>query len=484
MEDLALPAVDVSGLFTDGDPTKVYFGADDGALLKDFEIVADPIAQNPSPWNGEPLVDKNGVTLSWYPPDANTPAEYSIYLRTDDPNFPALPNLVNGISVTPAAIDPTTYAAGTLEYETTYYWRVDTRIGADWYEGNTWSFTTVPAIAVIITDPVSQTVASGVTVEFTVIAQNGETYKWYHDGDEVSGAITETLTVAGVDTSDEGEYYCDVSNSTNVIVPSGIAYLWTERLMAHWTFDDTLTDAIDLWEGIYTDPNEFNTPPTAVYDSDSISGKSLSLAGDGLYVKITDSIDWFNFFTNGFTVAAWVKSDTASSGYHTVVSKSIVGLGTGFGLSYHYAEAAVAVRGVSGEPWSGAVEDSKWHLFVGRYDTQAQTLTVFVDGLLAGTVENASASVAASAAPLIIGAETPDGGAPYGGLVDELRIYSYPVDAYDIAGIYTDVMTEETVCVDQAGLQYDYNDDCRISLPDFAIFAATWANCNSVPDCD
>ncbi len=484
VEDLALPAVDVSGLFTEGDPTKVYFGTDDGALLKDFEIVADPIAQNPSPWNGEPLVDKNAVTLSWYPPDANTPDEYTLYLRADDPNFADLPNLVNGVSVTPAEIDPTTYGAGTLEFETTYYWRVDTRIAADWYEGDVWSFTTAPAIPVIITDPVSQTVVAGVTVEFTVVAQNGDTYKWYHDGDEVIGATTDTLTVADVDTSDEGEYYCEVSNATEEIVPSEIAYLWTERLMAHWTFDDTLTDVVDLWEGIYTDPNEFNTPPTAVYDANSISGKSLSLAGDDLYVKITDSVDWFNFFTNGFTVVAWVKSDTADSGYHTVVSKSVVGLATGFGLSYHYAQAAVAVRGVSGEAWSPAVESATWHLFVGRYDTQAQTLTVFVDGVLAGTVKNASASVAATAAPLIIGAETPDGGASYGGLVDELKIYSYPVDAYEIAHMYTDVMTDQTVCVDQVGLQYDYNGDCRITLPDFAMFAATWANCNIVPDCD
>ncbi len=84
----------------------------------------------------------------------------------------------------------------------------------------------------------------------------------------------------------------------------------------------------------------------------------------------------------------------------------------------------------------------------------------------------------------MIGVETLDGDAPYGGLVDELKIYSYPVDAYDIAHMYTDVMIGETVCVDQVGLQYDYNDDCRISLPDFAMFAATWANCNSVPDCD
>ena len=40
--DLALPAVDISGLFTDGDPSKIYFGTDDGGLLKDFTVVPEP----------------------------------------------------------------------------------------------------------------------------------------------------------------------------------------------------------------------------------------------------------------------------------------------------------------------------------------------------------------------------------------------------------------------------------------------------------
>ena len=40
--DLSLPAVDVSGLFTDGEASKIYFGADDGGLLKDFTVVPEP----------------------------------------------------------------------------------------------------------------------------------------------------------------------------------------------------------------------------------------------------------------------------------------------------------------------------------------------------------------------------------------------------------------------------------------------------------
>ncbi len=40
--DFTHAAVDVSGLFTDGEASKVYFEGDDGVLLKDFQIVPEP----------------------------------------------------------------------------------------------------------------------------------------------------------------------------------------------------------------------------------------------------------------------------------------------------------------------------------------------------------------------------------------------------------------------------------------------------------
>jgi hypothetical protein len=43
------------------------------------------------------------------------------------------------------------YDPGTMEPNTTYYWRVDTFNGTQWFQGDVWSFTTVPEVAV--TDP-------------------------------------------------------------------------------------------------------------------------------------------------------------------------------------------------------------------------------------------------------------------------------------------------------------------------------------------
>lgn len=492
--DFVVDTVSTAGLWTNGEECRIYFGADDGMVFTDLDIVSDSlVAQDPAPTDGEDLIDKNGVTLSWNAPEDYVPTEYKISIRSGDPNFANPPQLVDGDSVTPTA-DPTSYAAGDLSFETEYFWRVDTSDNGTWYEGKVWSFTTAPAIPVVLTDPVSQTIADGGTAVFTVVAQNAGTYQWYFDAAAIGGATSDTLTVTGVDLSDEGEYYCVVSNTTGINVPSAIANLWNARLMAAWTFDGTLDSADGVWAGTYTDPNEANIVAGQEAFDTGIIGDAVVLPGDGKHVLVEGSEEYFNFYTNGFTVSAWINSDVTDA-YQAVISKTIDGRGTGFGLSYHFGQAALALRGGFSEAWSGATTGSEWHLIVGAYDPAAETLKVYVDGLLAGTVNNASGVAPATIAPVMFGVETPSGDAPYNGLVDEVKIWSYAVDAYDLAHMYTDVMTEETVCVDQVGLEFDVaggpldeegnpTGDCRINLADFAVFAATWANCNSVPDCN
>lgn len=80
--------------------------------------------------------------------------------------------------------------------------------------------------------------------------------------------------------------------------------------------------------------------------------------------------------------------------------------------------------------------------------------------------------------PLLIGVERVDGGVAFTGLIDDLKIWSYAVDDFDLARMYTDVMTDEFVCV---GLpEFDFNEDCVTNLEDFAIFAAAWLDCTRV----
>ncbi|MHC4434317.1 MAG: LamG-like jellyroll fold domain-containing protein, partial [Planctomycetota bacterium] len=97
-------------------------------------------AYEPSPADGAKFVSTD-VTLSW---TAGFGAKLH-YVYFGD-NFDDVNNAVGG-----QLLADTTYTPGTLELEKTYYWRVDESDGLTTYEGDVWSFTTLPDIP--ITDP-------------------------------------------------------------------------------------------------------------------------------------------------------------------------------------------------------------------------------------------------------------------------------------------------------------------------------------------
>jgi len=72
-----------------------------------------------------------------------------------------------------------------------------------------------------------------------------------------------------------------------------------------------------------------------------------------------------------------------------------------------------------------------------------------------------------------------DSAIAYEGLIDDVRIYSYPQGAYEIATAYTDFEDEATVCVEP--VPGDLNDDCVINTGDAAIAALNWLRCNLIP---
>ncbi len=93
-------------------------------------------AYNPVPPDGAKFVAA-GVTLTWA---AGLGAELHTVYFGDDPETVA--NAVGGI---PQML--TRYFPGELEFDRTYYWRVDEFDGAATHKGDIWSFTTMPADA-------------------------------------------------------------------------------------------------------------------------------------------------------------------------------------------------------------------------------------------------------------------------------------------------------------------------------------------------
>jgi hypothetical protein len=102
---------------------------------KTLALNVDPtVARYPLPQSGASEVAVT-TNLAWTAPGGYTPSGYDLYFGTD-PDVRANPKT----GVTSPGFDP----PGPLEYDTTYYWVVDSQDGATSHPGGTWTFVTGP----------------------------------------------------------------------------------------------------------------------------------------------------------------------------------------------------------------------------------------------------------------------------------------------------------------------------------------------------
>jgi len=97
-------------------------------------MIAPKEAYNPNPPDGAEYIDPN-VTLSWTTGIAAL--AHTVYFGD---NYDGVNSMIEG----PYQIN-TTYTPGPLEFDKTYYWRVDEYDGFATYKGNIWSFKTKPS---------------------------------------------------------------------------------------------------------------------------------------------------------------------------------------------------------------------------------------------------------------------------------------------------------------------------------------------------
>jgi hypothetical protein len=444
-----------------------------------------PYVSAPEPANGAENVPID-IALSWTGPNAYSAIRYDVYL---DPNEVRVAE--GDPSVLLASTDQTSVPVSLLN-STTYYWRVDVFEPNEpmpiVHTGPVWRFTTAPAEVVITQHPAGQTVQAGQTAEFTMQAVNAETYQWYKDGIALDGQTAPTLVIEDVRIADEGFYYCVADNSLNIPAATNAVQLLTERLVGWWKLDGDLNDAVTevypeavAHHGAAFDPNF----------ADGIDGLALEMYGSPQdIVTMTDSAEFYNFYPRGYTVSAWVQTETTGP-WGAYVSKQGQDPARGFILTRNAAGNAVhTLRQSFGDLGSGVfIADGSWHFVTGTYDAATGTGRVYVNGVLSNQATSTGVPQP-SPASLIFGAELPDGSVPHIGLLDDVRIWSYPLDAYAVARLYVEVKPDEEICLgypefdiagpDGIGQQFR---DCRVDLYDFAAFSQSWLECNIVPTC-
>lgn len=441
------------------------------------------------------------VTLQWGGGlDPNALGHY-VYFGTDPESL--------GCLNPESALSPTAgqYADVAIAENMTYYWQVlvaiDTGSGNNYDDPNNvlspiWSFESVLSKPVIITNPTDLIVLPGETAEFSVEvdSQSTPTYTWYSspdsttdtlDGDEIL-SYDAVLTLSNVTSSDEGYYYCVVTNDSEINVYSSSASLAVKRLMAHWDFDDY--NAVDnqyvdvSGEGHNADPNGTPTFVTGQVNN------GISILCESGSVPTTES--WASAGTWGIsdlsgmlTVSFWINWSGPKSTY---VTQNIICKGGESGTDWRVLTNGNGNLALSSS--KATLTSSNAFLEIGTW----VYCTIAFDGSVASFYKNgelvSSGSFRLGGADdgmLCLGGKyfdtNPEGW--MNGSLDEVRIYNYDLSEMEVARLYIADKPNGSVCI--ASLKpdatYDINSDCIVNISDFAMLAAEWLNCGLMPDC-
>lgn len=375
--------------------------------------------------------------------------------------------------------------------------------------------------AVVVGQPVSQTVEIGSEAEFSITAGNATTYQWFKapttpvnngtlaSGAVISGAQTATLTITNVQPEEEGYYYCKVNNALEVPNDSEPARLLTKRLVGWWKLDNDPNDSVqDRYSAAPRFGGQTSGDPnylTGVTGIDETAIQFTAKAGE--IVNMPGSSAYYNFFPQGYTVSAWVKAPSTAAGIWRAFVSKMYGFGEetgskhfGYALMHDLNGNAVFVqrRNMGNLGSNVQICDDTWHLVTGTWNPSDMIARVYVDGLLAnqsGVQTQLPVLPPADSDPersnVRIGADCDktDGvlNSPFIGLVDDVRIYSYPLSASQVYYLYSELVPgAPTECVEFDEFDVTGPDgvpDCIVNLYDFAVFAEAWQECFIVPDC-
>jgi hypothetical protein len=457
--------------------------------------------------------------LEWEAPAAYIPTEYRVYFGATEPNvaladYGLLELTAGQHPYTGTSIDPS--PSGNLQYDTTYYWVVDSYEPNSVAGGNDvrhrnscWSFTTRQQEPIIDAQPLDQAAFPGEDVIFTVSATDptgsgNMIYRWYYSADDVIDG-TDSLLSSGTDpvlvvsvngdtataiADSQGYYYCVVDNGgISVTVP---AHLLVKRSIAHYAFDgDAVDSSVQANNGVWPDP---------ALETYNVSGQ---VVGSGSVVFAgTDPNSYINVGTdaaprqeagiggiNEGSVSCWIKTTSTEN-------MSIYGtfnLGTTSAFRVNLNEGTIGrvqlyIRGDNGsvnmlDAVDEGVLDGQWHHIAFTWSASANTGHLYVDGAAIKTSAVKSLVVAEWQHPMVIGAVNSRGTVErhFVGELDELKLYNYPLALQAVMDQYL-AGPADWIC--QTPPLYDWNGNCIVDLDDFATFALQWLTCGRYPQAE
>ncbi|OXU13963.1 LamG-like jellyroll fold domain-containing protein [Sedimentisphaera salicampi] len=351
----------------------------------------------------------------------------------------------------------------------------------------------------ITSQPESKTVPAGQSVQLTISGSDISEYRWHKDGVPIPDDPTNTehfgedgpsLVVLNVQPEDEGEYSCVVNNQDGAVAESEPAQVITERLAGWWKFDSDLSDSVNQAHPSAGSHNGAADSPA--FSSAGIDGACLNLDGTiSSAAVIQGSEDFFNFYTRGYTVSLWVKSESGASEAAGLAGKISQSGSKGFSIGANYLGNAVSILH-GGWYYMNSGEnvcDESWHLLTAAYDPVSSEGCIYIDGELAKTI-NSLGAPQGSPAEFVIGASGLFSNDAFNGRIDDVRVWTYPLAPIDAANLYLDFVPEAEICLsypqydiagpDGAGEQYR---DCIVDFYDLSAVAQSWLTGENQPGC-
>jgi hypothetical protein len=198
-------------------------------------------------------------------------------------------------------------------------------------------------------------------------------------------------------------------------------------LIGWWKFDENSGTVAQDSSGLGND-GTFGPEGNPTWVA-GIKGGAIELDGDDDYINISAIVDDFPQ-NNNFSVSAWIK--TTMTGDGNVIGANDTGSGHDFiwGIS---TSGTLLVEADSVREYPPVINDGVWHMIT--YVRNGNTAYSYTDGVLVGT-ETPSGNPAGQAR-WSVGQEwdsTPSD--EYQGLVDDLRFYSRPLGASQVAELF------------------------------------------------
>lgn len=403
------------------------------------------------------------------------------------------------------------YVKTGLTPNTVYYWRVDESINNSSptseqtiVSGAVGRFTTRALDPVIIAQPQGVLTTAGGTASYSigVMYETGLHYQWKISNDNIPdtgdtsiGTDANTVVITNVQMSDAGKYvYCVVSKP-GASVTSNLVFLEVQRQMAWWKLDNNMNDYLGVWHGAVLDGGSAinyaagKDGDAAVFTNDS---------GDRNRIKIPNSTNAFNNYKLGLTVNTWVKStNTNWSGiiakqYRT--SSSTTGA-TGWALEIRgstatnapIGSASFVIRGLQTLSSPVVITDGVWHMVTATFDGTTNATKLYIDGELKNSLVMTGSGPSDCNELLYIGSEIADHSSvfqPFGGSVDDVRIFNYPVSPQVVLDMYNEFTDPDKVlCISEYASEMDINMDCIVDFKDLAALLSNWLTCGLYPDC-